>query len=98
MLRLNVSAIIILPFLFSATAGHIQTFTGQEVRDLLPRSLVPSLDQRATVLADSFQNGILKENENVRLLYHQKSTVKPFEDLEDSVQIIMKWNLYKTTN
>ena len=77
---------------FSATGGHIQTFTGQEVRDLLPRSLVPSLDQRATVLADSFQNDILKENENVRL-YHQKSMVKPFEDLVDSVQIIMKWNL-----
>ena len=92
MYSLNVPAIINLPFLFSATAGHIQTFTGQEVRDLLPRSLVPSLDQRATVLADSFQNGILKENENVRL-YHQKSTVKPFEDLADSVQIIMKWNL-----
>ena len=64
-IRLNVSVNIIAPFHFSATAGHIQTFTGQEVRDLLPRSLFPSLDQRATVLADSFQNGILKENENV---------------------------------
>ena len=92
MCRLKVPAIINLPFLFSATAGHIQTFTGQEVRDLLPRSLAPSLDRLATVLADSFQNGILKENENVHL-YHQKSTVKPFEDLADSVQIIMKWNL-----
>ena len=89
---MKVPAIINLPFLFSATAVHIQTFTGQEVRDLLPRSLVPSLDQRATVLADSFQNVILKENESVRL-YHQKSTAKPFKDLEDSVQIIMKWNL-----
>ena len=89
---MNVSAIINLPFLFLATAGHIQTFTGQEVRDLLPRSLVPSLDRLATVLADSFQNGILKENENVHL-YHQKSTAKPFEDLADSVQIIMKWNI-----
>ena len=92
MYSLNVPAITNLPFLFSGTAGHIQTFTGQEVRDLLRRSLVPSLDRLATVLADSFQTGILKENENVRL-YHQKSTVKPFKDLEDSVQIIMKWNL-----
>ena len=89
----NVSANIIARFHFSATGGPIPTFIDQEVRDLLRRSLVPSLDQRATVLADSFQNGILKENENVRLLYHQKSTVKPFEDLADSVQIIMKWNL-----
>ena len=92
MCMVNVSAKIITRFHFSATGGPIPTFIDQEVRDLLPRSLAPSLDQRATVLADSFQNDILKENENVRL-YHQKSTVKPFEDLEDSVQIIMKWNL-----
>ena len=88
----NASPNIIAPFHFSATGEPIQTFIDQEVRDLLRRSLVPSLDQRATVLADSFQFGILKENENVRL-YHQKSTVKPFEDLADSEQIIMKWSL-----
>ena len=88
----NVSAKIIARFHFSATGGPIPTFIDQEVRDLLRRSLVLFLGRLATVLVDSFQIGILKENENVRL-YHQKSTVKPFEDLEDSVQIIMKWNL-----
>ena len=88
----NVSAKIIARFHFSATGGPIPTFIDQEVRDLLRRSLVLFLGRLATVLVDSFQTGILKENENVRL-YHQKSTVKPFEDLADSVQIIMKWTL-----
>ena len=88
----NISANIIARFHFSATGGPIPTFIDQEVRDLLRRSLVPFLDQLATVLPDSFRNGIPKENANVRL-YHQKSTVKPFEDLADSEQIIMKWSL-----
>ena len=88
----NISANIIARFHFSATGGPIPTFIDQEVRDLLRRSLVLFLGRLATVLVDSFQTGILKENENVRL-YHQKSTVKPFEDLADSEQIIMKWSL-----